>query len=174
MSLTDPGYIPRQIAPFAIGPADAPTISYSIKTEFEKESAFEKQSVQVLRGTSLIKMRYCDTCKSYSGLIARPPRCSHCVDCGLCVEGFDHHCPWIGACIGKRNYRFFFFFILSLSVYILSSLGICLEQLSKSPVSSRMFGLTLALSLYSLPFLAFLVGLMGLHVYAICLGLTTK
>ncbi len=26
----------------------------------------------------------------------------HCFICEMCVEGFDHHCQWLDACIGRE------------------------------------------------------------------------
>ena len=46
---------------------------------------------------------YCD--------LWQPLRAKHCHDCGQCVRRFDHHCAWIGNCVGEHNHRVFFAYL---------------------------------------------------------------
>ena len=41
---------------------------------------------------------------------------THCMDCGVCVEGYDHHCPWTGKCIGRKTIKYFYTFITSVMI----------------------------------------------------------
>lgn len=40
----------------------------------------------------------------------------HCDICNVCVEGYDHHCLWIGKCVGKGNKFLFYLMIILISV----------------------------------------------------------
>ena len=55
--------------------------------------------------------KICSTCN-----IVKPFRSHHCHDCENCIYKFDHHCPWIGGCVGGRNYIYFFIFISLLNI----------------------------------------------------------
>ena len=43
----------------------------------------------------------------------------HCPDCGFCIEGLDHHCPWINNCVGVNNHNSFLVFIVTLLTVLL-------------------------------------------------------
>ncbi len=47
------------------------------------------------------KFQICRTCKL---LIEKKRNVIHCCFCETCCEGYDHHCSWLGKCIGKNNY----------------------------------------------------------------------
>jgi palmitoyltransferase len=49
----------------------------------------------------------CRTC-----LIEKPARSKHCQRCGVCVEKFDHHCAWLGNCVGLKNYKHYIHFLV--------------------------------------------------------------
>ena len=49
----------------------------------------------------------------------KPPRAHHCSVCNKCCLKMDHHCPWIGNCIGFYNYKFFVNFLLFTTVLCL-------------------------------------------------------
>lgn len=112
-STTNPGFIPKQLSHFAKGPLGAPSLPLALSQDCRKSSPFLKKYFDIQVNGAVMKMKYCDTCTIYIGMILRPPRSSHCADCDVCVEKFDHHCPWLGNCIGKRNYRYFIGFLLS-------------------------------------------------------------
>jgi hypothetical protein len=58
---------------------------------------------------------YCDVCEiyQYPNLNIR-----HCDDCDCCILGHDHHCPWMGKCVGKKNMKWFIIFNCSWIIYV--------------------------------------------------------
>lgn len=87
----DPGIIPRNLHPPEPEGYDGSTEVGGGQTP---QIRLPRVKDVVVNGFS-VKIKYCDTCMLY-----RPPRCSHCSICNNCVERFDHHCPWVGQCIG--------------------------------------------------------------------------
>jgi len=93
-ALADPGVVRRQ----------------SQDCEASRESG--DSAAEVLRpdesGTSRrMKLgRHCSKCN-----VPQPWGVVHCDFCQVCIEGHDHHCPWMGKCIGRNNLCAFYTFI---------------------------------------------------------------
>ncbi|KAK4369249.1 hypothetical protein RND71_013041 [Anisodus tanguticus] len=77
----------------------------------------------------------CSTCK-----IVRPLRAKHCSTCDRCVEQFDHHCPWVSNCIGKKNkWDFFIFLVLEVLAMVLTG-AVTLTRVLTDPAAPSSFG----------------------------------
>lgn len=79
-----------------------------------------------------INLKWCYTCR-----IWRPPRAAHCSECNVCVDKLDHHCPWMGQCIGRRNYRFFLGYVGSTCALCLYTAGLSLVVFFRAASHSK-------------------------------------
>eukprot|EP00904_Undaria_pinnatifida_P002968 jgi/Undpi1/12672/HiC_scaffold_6.g02340.m1 len=58
--------------------------------------------------------------------IERPAEAVHCTRCGVCVDKLDHHCPFMGQCVGRKTLVQFYAFIVAiwcLVFYVLAAVG---------------------------------------------------
>ncbi|XP_044501134.1 probable protein S-acyltransferase 7 [Mangifera indica] len=168
----DPGIIPRNAhPPEAEGFDGIVDVGVGLTPQLRLPRVKEVE----VNGVTM-KIKYCDTCMLY-----RPPRCSHCSICNNCVERFDHHCPWVGQCIGLRSYRFFFMFVFSttlLCIYVFAFCWVYIRRIMDSEETTIWRAMiktpaSIVLIVYTFISMWFVGGLTAFHLYLISTNQTT-
>ncbi|XP_039000472.1 probable protein S-acyltransferase 3 [Hibiscus syriacus] len=173
-SFGDPGIIPRNSNPPECGDDDDLCKSASFDWVNGKINSLRLpriKEVKLVTGET-VQVKFCETC-----LLYRTPRASHCSICNNCVQRFDHHCPWVGQCIGERNYTFFICFISStttLCIYVFTCSWVnILKQDCGFWASVSREVTSVILILYCFIVVWFVGGLTVFHFYLISTNQTT-
>lgn len=124
-----------------------------------------------------VPTKYCKTCN-----IWRPPRAHHCRTCDNCVETQDHHCVWLNNCVGRRNYRYFFAFVISgtlLSLFLLgSSLAHVILYSKREAIpfgaAASKWRVPMAMAVYGFLIFLYPASLSGYHLFLMARGETTR
>ena len=91
---------------------------------FDSKNEAKSKSIRIRQLGYISQYKICQTC-----YIIRPLRSTHCNICNNCVIRFDHHCPWIGTCVGIRNYLIFFLFLCFLNLSQFFTAVICIVHI---------------------------------------------
>ena len=111
----------------------------------------------------------CHTCH-----IARPPRSKHDRFSRSCILQFDHHCPFVGTTIGLYNYKWFFMFILAISIYFINFWILLFVHFTRTSSTDQKSIFTLIFGIYLGLHILFSGGMVIYHAQLIWANLTTN
>jgi hypothetical protein len=140
---------------------DSPEV---IQSELPKEDHPSRLTTEIV-----VETRYCVICNH-----EQPLRAKHCKDCGKCIFLHDHHCPWLGNCIGERNRLVFFWYLVVQTAELWAALMITTLNIESSDDVKSWLALN-SLRLGVLGVLLFFSGMVTMLLWFHCyLAVTNK
>ena len=138
-----------------------------------------RYKTETLENGKTVTVKWNDTINAY-----QPVRAHHCSANDDCVDKFDHHCPWVGTTIGRRNYRTFLFFVFGTTLLCAYVVCVCAWQIklkhdarpdTKRRALQAVGDAPAALVIAIFAFLGFwfVAVLSGFHAYLVCTNQTT-
>lgn len=93
------------------------------------------------------------------------------------VAGYDHHCPWMGTCVGEKN-RAWFLIYISIQYYeVVWGFGIFIKEVTRNweeiKLEKFLLVLNCVLGTGLLFFVLFLSSLVFYHLYLVSVNLST-
>jgi palmitoyltransferase len=140
------------------------------KKENSEKNKKKSETAEINDEPVLIETRFCTVC-----CLEQPLRAKHCRECGKCVALHDHHCPWLGICIGEKN-RFYFWWYLLFECALLwiSAVVLVLSFESRIGLSWILSNLVRVLLLVVVGFFVVMVTcLLGYHTFLAMANQTT-
>ncbi|CAO2829470.1 unnamed protein product [Amaranthus hypochondriacus] len=132
-------------------------------------SAWMKLVMNMYPPRSSMRQLTCTYCN-----VLQPPRAKHCHDCDKCVLQFDHHCVWLGTCIGQGNHCRFWWYICEETALCLWTSILYASYLKANISRSWWMGAMMIILLVTLSIsLIFLILLLIFHSYLVLTNQTT-
>ena len=81
---------------------------------------FLERAALIHPGTEISKIQdkdkysFCNKCKIYYD---PHEKVGHCSLCNVCIKKLDHHCVWVGKCVGKYNLWAFYEMIIAVGIF---------------------------------------------------------
>lgn len=116
-------------------------------------------------------MRWCVFCAVW-----QPVRTKHCDKCAKCVRKFDHHCFWVGACVGERNHPRFVALLCVDTIFLSAAchaLWHAVGPVAQLSVAVGRAAVTCGLLIFAAAMLVMVCGLLVFHCYLAATAQTT-